>query len=127
MAHGGAGSFASTAMIAALGRRRARRVPGLRHKTLRQQLQNVRGQVPHGDCARRQLKGEGDMSLLLVPDADRSLRPPTTYARPERRRQALDGNPSVVYPHGDGRRRVGKEQPEGNGARAEPYIRDLEG
>ncbi|CAN0471615.1 unnamed protein product [Ectocarpus sp. 12 AP-2014] len=67
------------------------------------------------------------MSLLLVPDADRSLRPPTTYARPERRRQALDGNPSVVYPHGDGRRRVGKEQPEGNGARAEPYIRDLEG
>ncbi|CAN0441164.1 unnamed protein product, partial [Ectocarpus fasciculatus] len=67
--------------------------------------------------------GEGDIRLLLVPDADRSR----GHARPEGRRQVLDGKPGVVYLLGDGSRWVGKEQPEGNGARAEPYIRDLKG
>ncbi|CAN0140887.1 unnamed protein product [Ectocarpus sp. 4 AP-2014] len=47
-------------------------------------------------------------------------RPPTLYARPGGRRQALGGKPCVVYLKGDGSRWVGKEQLEGNGARAEP-------
>ncbi|CAN0534518.1 unnamed protein product [Ectocarpus sp. 12 AP-2014] len=96
---------------------------------LRQQLhQLIEEHVPHGDCARRQIKWERDIRLLLVPNADRSRGPRLRmYAQPEGRRQTLDGKPSAVYLHGGGSRWIGREQPEGNGARAEPYIRDLKG
>ena len=66
--------------------------------------------------------------MLLVPDADRSRGPRLRMLdQKEGRIKVLDGKPGVVYLHGDSSRWVGKEQPEGNGARAEPYIRDLKG